>query len=209
MRRLTYTLVADGPSDQCLLRIINWTLSQSDCISPETDLVSSFGRFGCRDLADRVLDGFTQFPCDIIFVHRDAEREPREKRLQEIKEAISQCQSIRAYVPVIPIRMTEAWLLIDTNAIRRAADNPNGCVAIDLPSVKKLESVPDPKRELHSLLEAASEKTGRRLDQFKRDLPLRVRRVADYIDDFSPLRRLPAFQKFEADLSRALEALAR
>ena len=93
--------------------------------------------------------------------------------------------------------MTEAWLLIDEKAIRQAADNPNGTERLELPPIQKLESLPDPKQWLHEALVLASEKKGRRLQQFKRDLPSRIHRVAALIDDFSPLRRLPAFQQFE------------
>ena len=93
--------------------------------------------------------------------------------------------------------MTEAWLLIDASAIRRAADNPNGKVSLDLPLTAKLEQVPDPKKVLDRALVVASEKSGRRLKRFERDLSFRRQRVAALIDDFSPLRELDAFRAFE------------
>jgi hypothetical protein len=36
-------------------------------------------------------------------------------------------------VCVVPVRMMEAWLLIDEMAIRRVAGNPNGRIPIELP----------------------------------------------------------------------------
>ena len=48
------------------------------------------------------------------------------------------------HVLVIPVRMTEAWLLIDELALRRAAGNPNGRNPLDLPALKDLEALPEP-----------------------------------------------------------------
>ena len=115
---------------------------------------------------------------------------------------------MNVHVPVVPVRMTEAWLLIEEGAIRKAAGNPNGAVALDLPPLARVEGLPDPKRQLKGFLVAASEKTGRRLDQFRRDLNLRIQRVADFIDDFSPLQQLSAFQAFEQDTRSTLHNLA-
>ena len=207
MTTLRFTLVADGPTDACLVHVINWVLSQD----PERHFFEFRGQ--CADtrwlrerpkgLAARITAGFRQFPCDVLFVHRDAERVSVEKRRQEIRVAIGS-REVPAHVPVVPVRMTEAWLLIDEPAIRKAADNPNGTAQLDLPPVRKLESAPDPKRILKSCLLDASELRGRRRDQFERGLPRRVQRVAELVADFSPLRRLDAFQQFEAETRRVL-----
>lgn len=103
--------------------------------------------------------------------------------------------------------MTEAWLLIDEQAIRAAADNPNGTERLPIPRPQRLEDLADPKGLLHECLLTASETQGRRRDQFKRDLPSRVYRVADLIEDFSHLRQLSAFQIFEETARRVLEQL--
>lgn len=103
--------------------------------------------------------------------------------------------------------MTEAWLLMDERAIRAAADNPSGSGSLGLPALSELERLKDPKDALRTALKKACEKTGRRLGQFRRDLPLRVQRVAELIEDFSPLRNLSAFRALEEDTKRALAAL--
>ena len=105
--------------------------------------------------------------------------------------------------------MTEAWLLVDERAIRSAADNPNGRQPLSLPPLHKIELLVDPKDFLHQCLVRASEKRGRRLDQFKRDLPSRVQRITTLIDDFSPLRSLPAFQRFEENTRGVIQSLLR
>jgi hypothetical protein len=103
--------------------------------------------------------------------------------------------------------MTEAWLLIDEAAIRKAAGNPNGRAVLRRPPLAQLERVPDPKSALKELLVTASERQGRRLDQFRRNLNWYVQRVADLVYDFAPLRQLPAFQAFERDTRAALSEL--
>ena len=90
----------------------------------------------------------------------------------------------------------EAWLLFDAAAIRRAAGNPNGDTPLDLPELSRVEGLPNPKDILHTLLREASGLRGRRL----KNLRVPVRRVADLIEDFAPLRRLSAFQRLEQDV---------
>jgi hypothetical protein len=96
--------------------------------------------------------------------------------------------------------MLEAWLLFDEVAIRRAAGNPKSKNPLNLPTVKSLENLPDPKDILSKILGEASELTGRRLKQFKRDIKEKIILVSDRIDDFSTLRHLEAFQALEEDV---------
>jgi hypothetical protein len=158
-------------------------------------------------LTERIRKAVQSFPCDVLFVHRDAEREAPARRYEEIEEAVSEV-GVEPAVCIVPVRMTEAWLLIEEPAIRRAAGNPNGSGALKLPSLQRLESIPDPKETLHEALLAASESNGRRLKQFRRDLPMLKHRVSELIEDFSPLRRLSAFQQFERDVRAAFSTRA-
>jgi hypothetical protein len=94
--------------------------------------------------------------------------------------------------------MQEAWLLIDQHAIRRAAGNPAGHIALDMPALNRIEALPDPKATLFRLLRLASDLAGRRLHRL--NLASLRYRVAELIVDFSPLRNLPAFAALERDL---------
>jgi hypothetical protein len=98
--------------------------------------------------------------------------------------------------------MQEAWLLFDEAVIRLAADNPRGRVSLEIPPMEKLEEVADPKDLLwRALMTASGLRPGRR----HRFLPAaRIHRVAELIDDFSPLRKLSAFQALEEDLRATL-----
>lgn len=108
-------------------------------------------------------------------------------------------------VRVVPVRMTEAWLLIDEKAIRKAAGNPNGHIHLDIPKLSRLENLPNPKETLRDLLlEASEHESPRRRQRFQRDIGHCVRLVADYTEDFSSLRQLAAYRVFENELRQAL-----
>jgi hypothetical protein len=207
MSALRYTLLADGPSDRCLVRIINWLLGDIPNVAVRGFIpqVADLRYLPAppRTFADRITQTIRQFPCDILFVHRDAEAEPRVKRIREIYDAVTPVVAL-PHVPIVPVRMTEAWLLLEETAIRKAADNPNGTVHLDLPHIATIERIPDPKRVLSKLLIVAAEKSGRRKDQFERDISVRRQRVAELIRDFAPLRQLSAFQALETDLQAAI-----
>jgi hypothetical protein len=108
------------------------------------------------------------------------------------------------YVCVVPVRMTEAWFLFDESAIRRAAGNPGGRSTLPLPPLSKTEALPDPKQTLHELLRAATELPLRRLKRFSTIQA--SRRLAELIDDFSPLRHLPAFATLESEVRAIIQA---
>lgn len=158
-----------------------------------------------KTLSPRITCSVELYPCDLLFVHRDAEKKPHEKRVNEIQAAISQVKSVQVppFVCVIPVRMQEAWLLFDEAALRRAAGNPNGRQVLDLPDVAQLEELPNPKNILHELLRKASGLSPRRVKKFS--VNECVHRVAELIDDFTPLRSLPAFRMLEVEIEKVIQ----
>lgn len=202
LRPLTFTLLSDGSSDRALLPVLRWVLRQSSTLplqSQWADLRHS--RRPPRTLAERIRAALELFPCDLLFIHRDAEGEPWQTRIEEIQRHLPEPHDPPA-VCVVPVRMQEAWLLFDENALRLAADNPRGRVPLSMPDPGDLEAIPDPKDLLFTLLRTASDLKGRRLHRL--NVPERVHRLADLIEDFSPLRRLSAFQALEEDVRRIL-----
>ncbi len=99
----------------------------------------------------------------------------------------------------MPVRMTEARLLFDETAIRLAAGNPNGKNLLNIPDLSTIEQIPDPKDILFEVLHEASGLKGRHLKRF--NLAESRIRITELILDFSPLRRLTAFQRLEKDIS--------
>jgi hypothetical protein len=200
---IRYTLVSDGPSDQALMPILEWALRQAGVITDLQGLWAELRtlRHPPVGLLERIRTALDLYPCDLLFVHRDGEAQAPDMRKEEIINALSQLEAEGINIPyvcVVPVRMQEAWLLIDQNAIRMAAGNQYGRVPLALPRPRELEAIPNPKALLFELLQTASELTGRRLQRLS--LSGARLRIAQLIDDFTILKTLPAFQRFEANL---------
>lgn len=197
------TLLTDGSSDRVLIPILRWLCGEWTTEAVEirwADL--TYLPRPPRTLTERARVAVELHPCDLLFVHRDAEREPAEHRHQEVAEAVG---SVVPWVAVVPVRMQEAWLLHEEQALREAAGRPAGREPLNLPPTQRVESLPDPKAVLHEALKKASGTRGRRAQAFS---PVRAaHRLADSIRDWSALRTLSAFQRLEADTRAALQAL--
>jgi hypothetical protein len=208
---LRYTLLCDGSSDLALgpiiFHVVQVLLREKGCEEGIRPVWADFGgyRKPPRGLKQRIETAVVSFPCDILFIHRDAEGVGLEFRSAEIDAALEECQLRGSKaVRVVPVRMTEAWLLIDEDAIRRAAGNPRSRVDLELPGLGVIERSPDPKQVLHDALRSASELNTRRRREFR--VGPAVQRVAELIQDYSPLRQLPAFRAFETSTRQAIEA---
>src|SRR5262245_7815518 len=156
MKELRYTLLSDGSSDRALLPLLTWLLRQRLADHAIQAQWADLRRLPKppRGLSERMQTSLDLYPCDLLFVHRDAEGESRETRVEEIHKACleSKIEQSVPVVLVVPVRMQEAWLLFDETAIRQASGNPNGKVHLRMPTIPKLESLPDPKQNLHELL---------------------------------------------------------
>lgn len=207
---IKYTLVTDGSSDRALIPLLDWLLREhcEECaLQPEWADFRLLPR-PPRGLSEKIQKAIELYPCDILFVHRDAETEIRENRAVEINSAVREVEQNVAIPPVVcvvPVRMQEAWLLFDDVAIRKAAGNPNGRDEIELPVLNRLEHLPDPKRKLYELLRTASGLRGRRLARLRPNVS--APRVSEFIRSFEPLRVLPAFLALEAEVERTLNQL--
>lgn len=205
MREIVYTLVGEGPSDRRLLQPIDWVVAECTerpfrrqwADKRALDLAGS-------GLAAKLAAAMAQFPCDVLFVHRDSDVADHAPREAEIQGAIDEIGGA-LHVKVIPVRMQEAWFLFDEGAIRSAAGKPSGGADLGLPSLKDVGRLADPKAKLKEALRLASERTGRHLRRFS--FGQAAARVADLITDYSPLRALAAFQRLEQEVAAALQKL--
>jgi hypothetical protein len=201
MNPLYFTLNGDGPSDAMLIPVVRWVLR--DRLGPDVAINDRFV-YHSSPLVRRVEVAIRESGgCDLIVIHRDAERaDGHTARVAEITEAVRKLSdSIAEFPPhvcVVPVRMSEAWLLFNESAIRRAAAKPNGRADLNLPR-RDYDRLSDPKTLLGTALDRASELSGRKLANFQRDR--RPEWVARRIEDFSPLRQLAAFRVFEAEIN--------
>jgi hypothetical protein len=211
MRQIACTLLTDGPTDVALIPILEWTMRQHAKKLAIQFEWADFRRLPSppHTLTDKIAKAVDLYPCHVLFVHRDAEGQDPELRYGQILSAI---QAVREhgidvpYICVVPVRMQEAWLLMDGAAIRRAVDNPSGVMDLELPQAKQIENLPDPKARLYDTLKKASGLHGRRLKRFRPDE--RACRVPDYITGFEALRALSAFRRLEDDIRDAFVKLA-
>ena len=204
MKDLRYTLLSDGSSDQALIPILTWLLQKLGVRSAIQPAWADLRRLRKppNRLEERIRTSSELFPCELLFVHRDAEQEPLETRRKEIRNAFSQAiagmDPEPSTVCVVPVRMTEAWLLSSEAAIRAAAGNPLGKDEVHLPEPSQVESLPEPKDLLYETLRSTSGLTGRRKQRLR--VGALTHRVAELTGDFTALRQLRAFVALESEL---------
>lgn len=211
MTEIRITLIGDGSSDKALLYIIKWL---SDDLYPQIANSISFADFrnlpeppSKSDVKAQVDAAKEYYPFDILIYHRDAEDNNFKtiaKREVEVLDGLDS-QYKKDIVCAIPIKMTESWLLIDEEAIKKAAGNRNYRGKISLPKINKIETINQPKKTLHDAIVSASGLKGRKLSRF--NVHKAIHLLAEYITDYSPLRELEAFKKFEADFKKVINEL--
>lgn len=211
MENINYTLIGDGSSDKALLKIIKWLLDDLYPTIPNSGHFADFSFLSeppkKGDIKGQIACAKKYFPFDILFYHRDAESTNKDiiaQRKLEIFDKLD-ADERRNVICVVPIRMMEAWLLIDPNAIKKAAGNRNSKEPINLPPIKKIEAERDPKQTIQNILRTASGRKGRNLNGF--NVQEAIHLVADNITDYGLLRGLTAFQEFENDLSTVVNTL--
>lgn len=144
---------------------------------------------------------------DLLFVHRDAEQDGAQARLAEIEQAVQQVAEGLPTVPVIPVRMTEAWLLADQQLIRQVAGRPGSTDDLEIPELHRLESIPDPKDVLQRALAIASGTSGRHRKKFDRRFSSHRRLLVERLNRSGPVRQLPRWQALESDLEGVLGSM--
>jgi len=205
MRAISSVLICDGTSDAMLLPIIKNALTAlAPSLRFQETLLPSFSG---HDLEKRFADVLAYYPCELIFIHRDAEGQGISARVNEISSAtkLRRTHELQHIVAVIPIKMTEAWLLLDEHAIRTAVGNPNGRMPLNLPSLKKIESC-DAKARLYEALETAKPHVLSKRRSFRpQEYCIRVSEAFD--QSHQKLMQLPSYLHFVNDLSLALKKI--
>ena len=200
MTIVTIGLIADGTSDRALIPLLKLLLKEH-LLLPFEELQLIKGEQ--NDLASKVRYALDKFSLDILFIHRDTENKPWEDREAEIRRAVPD-DRLDLVVFVIPVKMTEAWLLTDAAAIRRAVGNSNSKVDLELPTIKKIESC-SAKEVLFKALINAKEHGAQRRRTFKPD-QYRYR-VAELTSDLKSLRQIQSFKRLEDSLILCLTKL--
>lgn len=199
--------VAEGSSDEPLADIVE-SLFFDQGISVHLSK-PDFGRLDRvpKDVKSRLRAGnlLTDEVLDFVVVHRDADNAGAPARRKEIIDAITQLGMAVVPIPVIPIRMTEAWLLLDEASIRLVAGNPKGKTPLNLPKVHEVESAADPKSLLSECLLKAADATGRRHERAAKRFFQHRRQLLERLDRHGPVSRLSSWQQLQTDIDMAIK----
>lgn len=204
MRRITATLVTDGSSDKLLVPLVELLFNAHTEFAYQVKCAEGLPPVS-SGLAARIHSALELFPCDLLIVHRDAEGIDALNRHQEIQKNWPPNERVVTLIFLVPVRMTEAWLITHEQPIRQAVGNPNGSDPLGLPKTKDIESLPDPKETLFTALKAASGLNATRKRSFN---PHQFRhRVSELTEDLEPLRQLKSFQNLELQIKKYLAAI--
>ena len=143
----------------------------------------------------------TESEFDVLFVHRDADSAGIGERSGEIGEAARNAELAVDRINVIPVRTTEAWILLDEAAIRRVAGNPRGRQPLNLPRPSRVEQARDPKSILEAALVAASGCQGHRLRKFRKKFRQHRRILLEQLPVGGALAEVPAWVRLRQAVS--------
>lgn len=193
---MRFLFVCEGSSDTPLADHIQRLLIRCGQPDPEGET----WHHGLR-VADRIRQGLKAAGgLDLLFVHRDADTAGAEARYREIEAAVRDArQEGMPWIGVVPVRMTEAWLLLDEAAIRSVVGKPGGRTPLDLPVPEHAERVANPKERLRDALLTASGNRGRRRRRFAREFPRLRRRLLQDLPVGGELERLESWARFRND----------
>ena len=115
-RSVSFAFLCEGSSDTGLIAHLETLLvyfgAQEATGMPDTRK----GTIPAR-LRQLLTEG-TEAGIDMVFIHRDSDSPDREGREREIRRGIEESGFPHPFIPVIPVQETEAWLLLDEQAIR-------------------------------------------------------------------------------------------
>lgn len=215
MRYLALGLFAEGTSDQQFLqRIIFRAVHQKavEIYKGTVEVQDAFVRgedFGSEQRrAERVFRAFgkhlVEGAIDLLFIHADGDTDPERAHAERIAPCmarIDQEQLARAFaiVPVIPVRMTEAWALADATALQSVLGTTLAPSALGLSDhiLRSLETLVEPKVLLKEIMQRSGAQRGRRRE------PSIPRGLADRID-LASLRKLNSYSQFEENIEQGL-----
>lgn len=214
MNYLAWAIFAEGPTDvryfeTLLPRLILHLIQQS--VGPEAMVpeypVDIFG------VAERDLDEAAEKICvaseafRLLFVHGDIGSPAQAEQL--VNRTCALCERVKSIcefnrnrcVIVAPKRETEAWCLVDKDAIRSAYGLGVGVDLSFIPErANAIESIPDPKAVMMQIQSNLATRRRRRTP------PIPYASLGQ-MQNLGRLQQLPSFQAFEQQLIVALKTL--
>ena len=213
MSYLALALHCEGSTDRRFLEpLIRRVLIQfvgRRCITPVDVAEQFFDLAATSREVQSVVERITEAAAavDLVFVHADGGNDSdrvRRELFSPIDIAIRDRHRAEelGLVAVIPVRETEAWVLADADAIRRAFGTTRLYNELGLPvRARDVEHVRDPKEVMTQAHRAARGlRQGRRVNQ---KYPAFLALIGEQID-LTRLDQVPAFRQFARDLEDAV-----
>jgi len=161
-----------------------------------------------HSVSEKIKAALSEAPdANLLFIHRDADGPDPTPRYEEIDQAIKLLSVSIPYVAVVPIQETEAWLLLNEEAILTLVSDSKRRMRLNLPPPKQVERIANPKERLKEVLTKASGLKGRRLRSFNKKFPEHRRQLLEGLDCDGPVSKVPAFKRLVEDISTAIETL--
>lgn len=217
MHYLGLALYAEGPTDYYFLRPLLRRLCEDICleasqpveIGEEVLALNEPAHVHGKSREERIAAAaqLARGAWRIVFIHSDGEGDPRRVRAERVQPAIDRVMCEHhgdgSCVAVIPIRETEAWALVDGDAIRRTFGTTLSDVSLGLPRQPiAVESILDPKKRLGEAYNATKPTTRRRRQGSSAILDSLGEAIS-----LGRLRQLEAFRNLESELREALHKL--
>ncbi|MDZ4763639.1 MAG: DUF4276 family protein [Chloroflexota bacterium] len=147
----------------------------------------------------------------LIIFHQDADASDTQKCLSErfqpryetVKNTDEQIN--KTFVPIIPVRMTEAWMLVDFEAFKRVTGTDKNADDLEFPNrPHQVEALQEPKFIFEQAVRKSRNSSRRRrrmIDPSEIYVPLAAQ------IDLERLRLVPSFHEFETGLKDILQQL--
>lgn len=214
--QLTIAMYLEGPTDERYLpvvvertasRVLSEQANQPVDIIPPTVLHPDTKTSQSDRVSSMISVAKQAIGYHLLIVHADADAPTRDDALRERYEpgrqqVVDLDWSIgEAMVPIIPIRMTEAWMMADLSAFQYVVGTNLGRESLGFPDRADLvEGILNPKQKLLKALRSAAASHRRRR---KASLPGLYEPMARIVN-LSVLEQIPAFKAFEEDLVSTL-----
>lgn len=218
MRTLGLALYAEGRTDYYFLLPLLQRLCEDICLREarvDVDVSAVLGldhpaALNEASREDRITEAarLAVGAWNILFVHADgagnAAKIFREQVDPALQKLAAEFGRSTAGVPVVPVRETEAWVIVDGDALRSVLGATLSNPEMGLPnSMREAEREQDPKAVLEHACKVATQ-AGRRRK------PVSASRYLNALGEqvsLEKLRGLEAFQRLEKDLRQALTTL--
>lgn len=216
MRYLGLALYAEGSTDYHFLRPLLQRLCEDLCACEATGPVDVSEVLALNHPVEaqdepreqRILAAakLAQDAWRILFVHADGANDPERARDEQVEPSLELLRDAftdkGVGVAVVPIRETEAWTIVDGDAIRSAFGTNLSDGQLGLPARRTVEAVADPKAVLLAAFHATNPSGRRR----KQGISPYLNTLGEAVS-LDQLRELIAFNRLVVELRAALQQL--